>query len=204
MATTKFILLGGGEHARVVLDCLLSNGENVVALFDPKYTDHLFGVPQRGEYDPQTEPDAAAIIAIGDNATRKRVASRTKHTFANAFHTSVIFSQHATLGTGNMLLHGAIVQAQTTIGNHVIINTGAQVDHDCVVMDFVHLAPGVILCGNVHVGEGAFVGAGATIIPGKKIGEWSTIGAGAVVLDDIPDYAVAVGNPAKVIRYNKP
>mgnify|MGYP003402131093 CR=1 FL=1 len=41
MATTKIILQGGGGHARVVLDCLLSQGAAVVGIFDPKYTGHM-------------------------------------------------------------------------------------------------------------------------------------------------------------------
>jgi sugar O-acyltransferase (sialic acid O-acetyltransferase NeuD family) len=103
-----------------------------------------------------------------------------------------------------MILHGVIIQAQSVIGDHVIINTGARVDHDCLVSSYVHLAPGVILCGNVTVGEGAFIGAGATVIPGKKIGAWSTVGAGAVVTKDVPDYAVVVGTPGRIIKTNKP
>jgi len=204
MATAKFILLGSGGHARVVLDSLLSQGANVMALFDPKFSGHLYGIQQKGQYDPDFEKEALAIIAIGDNATRKRLAATTKHSFGNIKHFSVILSERAMMGVGNMLLHGAIIQTESTIGNHVIINTGAQVDHDCVISDYVHLGPGAILCGNATVGEGAFVGAGATVIPGKKVGAWSTVGAGAVVLNDIPDYAVAVGNPARVIKFNTP
>jgi sugar O-acyltransferase (sialic acid O-acetyltransferase NeuD family) len=100
-----------------------------------------------------------------------------------------------------MILHGAIVQAMAKIGNHVIVNTGAQVDHDCVIGDFAHIAPRVVLCGGVSVGEGTLVGAGATVAPGVTIGKWATIGAGAVIIAGIPDYAVAVGNPARVIKY---
>jgi sugar O-acyltransferase (sialic acid O-acetyltransferase NeuD family) len=108
------------------------------------------------------------------------------------------------MGIGNMFLQGTIIQAQARIGNHVIINTGARVDHDCILDDYVHAAPGVILCGCVTIGEGAFIGAGSVIIPGKRIGAWATVGAGSVVINDIPDFAVAVGNPAKIIKYNKP
>ena len=79
---------GGGEHAKVVLDCLLSQGVEVIALFDPKYTGELFGVPQRGVYDPAFAPDARAIIAIGNNALRKKVTSITRHAFTNAIHSS--------------------------------------------------------------------------------------------------------------------
>lgn len=202
MATPRIILVGGGQHARVVLDCLLSQQADVAGLFDTRYTGDLFGVPQRGEYDPAFEPGALAIVAVGDNAIRKTIAHKTKHGFTNAIHTSAILSRHLSMGTGNMILHGAIIQTQVSVGNHVIINTGSQVDHDCILEDFVHLAPGVVLCGSVTVGEGALVGAGTTVIPGKKIGAWATIGAGSVVIQDIPDHAVAVGNPARVIKYN--
>ena len=200
MATTKIILNGGGGHAKVVLDVLLSHGIIVPAIVDEKFTGDLYGVPRMKEYDPSFEPDACFIIAIGDNAIRKRVVESTKHRFANAIHNSAIISSKVTIGLGNMILHGAIVQAQTKIGNHVIINTGAQVDHDCVVEDYAHIAPGVVLCGSVSVGEGTLVGAGSTVIPGKKIGKWATIGAGAVVVSDIPDFAIAVGNPARIIK----
>ena len=195
-------MVGGGQHARVVLDCLMGQGADVLAIFDPKYKGDLFGVPQRGAYDAEFEPAALAIIAVGDNATRKKISKDVSHGFVNTVHPSVIFSPFASLGTGNMLLHGSIIQSQAKIGNHVIINTGAQIDHDCVIGDYVHLAPRVVLCGRVEIGEGALVGAGATITPGKKIGAWSIIGAGSVVIDDVPDHAVVVGNPSKVIKYN--
>ena len=202
MVMTKVILQGGGEHAAVVLDCLLSQDVEVMALFDPKYDGNLYGIPQLGAYSPVFEPSAKAVVAIGDNALRKKVASSTRHNFTNAIHTSAIISSRATLGLGNMILHGTIIQARAIIGNHVIVNTGARIDHDCVIADYVHVAPGVILCGTVTLGEGALIGAGSIIIPGKKIGAWATVGAGAVVVDDVPDYAVVVGNPAKVIKFN--
>ena len=61
-----------------------------------------------------------------------------------------------------------IIQAASTIGSHVILNTGAQVDHDCVVGDFVHLVQVQYFAVDVQVGEGAFLGAGTMVIPGVK------------------------------------
>jgi sugar O-acyltransferase (sialic acid O-acetyltransferase NeuD family) len=200
----KIIIHGSGGHARVVLDCLLESRKNVIALFDPKHSEPLFGVPQKGPYDPEIERDARAIVAIGDNRIRQKVATTTTHTFTNAIHSSAIISSRATIGKGNMILHGTIIQAQTVIGDHVIINTGARIDHDCRIGSFVHIAPGAIIAGTVEVGEGAFIGAGAIVIQGCKVGAWATVGAGAVVIEDIPDFAVAVGTPARVIKYNKP
>ncbi len=201
MATDNIIIQGGGGHAHVVMDCACAQGHAVVSIYDPKCDGELYGVPIRHEYDPKDFPNTKMVIAIGDNAIRKIVAEKANHLFTNVIHPSAILSPYITIGDGNVVLHGVIVQAESKIGNHVIINTGAQVDHHCVVEDFVHLAPGVILCGNVCIGEGSFIGAGSTIIPGKKIGAWSIIGAGSVVIDNIPDNVVAVGNPARVIKY---
>jgi acetyltransferase EpsM len=64
------------------------------------------------------------------------------------------------------------------------------------------VSPHATLCGNVSVGEGTWIGAGAIVIPGVKIGKNSIIGAGSVVVKDIPDGVVAYGNPCKVIREN--
>lgn len=194
---------GGGEHAKVVLDCLLDQGANVLALFDPKYHGELFGVTQRGQYDPSFAPEAKALIAIGDNAVRKRVAAITRHSFINAIHSSAIISTRAKVGNGCMVLHGAIVQAQTVIGDHVIINTAASIDHDCEINNFVHVAPRAVLCGRVKVGEGALIGAGAVVLPGISIGAWATVGAGAVVTKDVTEGAILVGNPAGQIHTSK-
>ncbi len=204
METTKFILIGGGQHAHVVLDSLFSQGADVIAIFDTIHREgDIFGVPQRGDYDPSFAPQAVAIIAIGGNAIRKKIAGTMRHTFGNTIHPSVVFSNYASLETGNMILHGTIVQAHARIGSHVIINTGAQIDHDCVIEDYAHIAPRVTLCGNVNVGEGALIGAGATVIPGRKIGAWAVVGAGSVIINDVPDGAIVVGNPARVIMHER-
>jgi sugar O-acyltransferase (sialic acid O-acetyltransferase NeuD family) len=197
----KIILQGGGEHARVVLDVLLETEWPVLAIFDPKYSGDLFGVTQQGIYGPRFHPEAKAVVAIGDNRIRKKVAATTEHAFTNVIHPSASISKRAQLGVGNMVLHHVIVQAQSKIGNHVILNTGSQIDHDCIIHDHVHVAPGAVICGTVKIGEGTFIGAGAVVIPGKTIGAWVTVGAGSVVIQDIPDYAVVVGNPARIIKY---
>jgi sugar O-acyltransferase (sialic acid O-acetyltransferase NeuD family) len=197
------IVQGGGEHARVVLDCLLAIGANVRALFDPKYNGDLFGVPQRGAYDAAFEPHARAVVAIGNNATRQRVAGQTRHAFATVVHPSALVSRFAQVGEGSMVLHGSIIQAQTLVGCHVIVNTGARVDHDCVLGDYVHVAPGAVLCGTVQVGAGSLIGAGAVVLPGRCIGRGATVGAGAVVTRDVPDFVTVAGNPARIIEQNR-
>lgn len=98
------------------------------------------------------------------------------------------------------MLAGVVVQAQATLGRHVIANTGCSIDHDCAVGDYVHLAPGSRLAGGVHLGEGSFLGTKASAIPGINVGEWSIVGAGAVVSRSLSANVTAVGVPAKVIK----
>ncbi len=59
----------------------------------------------------------------------------------------------------------------------------------------------VITCKPILIKEGVWIGAGATILPGVTVGKYAIVGANSVVSKDIPDYAVAVGTPAKVVKY---
>jgi len=95
---------------------------------------------------------------------------------------------------------GAVVQAGCRIGENVIVNTRASIDHDCDIEAHAHVAPGAVLSGCVHVGERAHIGAGATVIQGLTIGAGAIVGAGAVVVDGIPDGVTVVGVPARILR----
>ena len=59
----------------------------------------------------------------------------------------------------------------------------------------------ILSCKPILIKEGAWIGAGASIMPGICIGKRAIVGAASVVTHDVPDYAVVVGNPARVIRY---
>ena len=90
----------------------------------------------------------------------------------------------------------------SVIGDHVIINTGANIDHDCDLASGCHVAPNAALAGEISVGENVFIGTNATILPGLRIGKNSCVGAGAVVTKDVPPDVVVVGNPARQISSN--
>ncbi len=200
METNDVILWGGGGHAKVVLESLFSENRKVAAIFDDHKQGELFEIPFIGQYNSGKLKEAGLIISLGDNATRKKLAESAKHSFTLTRHANCILSPRSSYGAGSMILQGAVVQANTQIGNHVILNTVCSVDHDCRIGDFVHIGPRAVLCGKVHIGEGTLIGAGSTIAPGVKIGKWSIIGAGSVVIKDLPDYCVAVGNPARTIK----
>jgi len=196
------ILYGASGHGKVVRDILISQGIEVKVFFDDNPDIDLFETLPVFRYNPELFLDNKLIISIGSNFIRKKISKFVKHEFGIGIHNSAIIGSNVIIDEGTVVMQGAIIQASTKIGKHVIINTAASVDHDCIVEDFVHISPNATLCGNVMVGEGSHVGAGSTIIPNVKIGKWCTVGAGSVVIKDIPDNAVVVGNPARLIRYN--
>lgn len=194
------IVIGAGGHAKVVISTLRAAGWQVVAAFDDdsrKRGGSLLGVPVAGcVVDASAFGIRQAVIAIGDNAARQKVAQMLDLDWISVVHPAAWADPSVRLGPGTVVFAGAVLQPDSSLGAHVIVNTGATVDHDCQLGHFVHLAPGVHLAGNVRVGDGALLGIGCAAIPGRSIGAWSTVGAGALVLGDIRERVVAVGIPA--------
>lgn len=195
MATIN--LFGASGHAKVIMDIIEAQGDRVGYLYDD--TPHSNNIHGYEIYKANnTEVVGPLIISIGSNTARRLISERYKLKYATAIHPEATMSQSAAIGEGSVVMHGAIIQPDVVIGRHCIINSGASIDHECIIEDYVHISPHATLCGNVHIGEGSWIGAGATIIPGIKIGKWCTIGAGSVVIRDIPDGVTAYGNPCKV------
>ncbi len=195
-------IYGASGHGKVVFDILKSRNIQIDSIFDDniKLVEFL-GIKVIHEPN-EVQLKTPSVLAIGNNVIRKQVARRFTGLIGEAIsHSSAIISDDIQLAAGTIVMPGAIINAGSKIGKHCIINSGAVVEHDVRLEDFVHIAPNAVLTGNVSVDEGTQVGAGATIIPGVKIGKWASIGAGAVIIEDIPDFAVVVGNPGKIIKY---
>ncbi len=92
---------------------------------------------------------------------------------------------------------GVIIRPGTTIGENVLINFGALIDHDCNIGDHCVISPGAILCGSVTLGEGCFVGAGAIIIQGVTLDAETFVPAGTLVCGS-DDFR----KPQRVVRRN--
>jgi sugar O-acyltransferase (sialic acid O-acetyltransferase NeuD family) len=143
------------------------------------------------------------VIAIGNNKIRKLISDRfSKSDWQTIIHPSAIISKDVIVGEGSVIMAGAIKQPGSRIGKHCIINTGACIDHDCIIADFVDIGPNSSLAGGVSVGEVTFIGIGSSIFPNKTIGRWTNVGAGSVIITDQPDNCTTLGIPAKPIKFN--
>ncbi|QDT90108.1 acetyltransferase [Gimesia algae] len=206
----SIILLGGGGHAKVLIDLILQ-GESfqVIGILDPDLVigHHIKGIKVLGSdaglvgiQEQGVKHAAVAIGSVHSNQLREKLFNQCRDLGFQQpalIHPRAFLASDVTLCEGVQVMAGAIVQTDTIIGEGVVVNTGSRIDHDCKISKHSFLAPGVILCGGVSVGENAFLGAGSVVIQGVKIGKNAVIAAGAVVTRDVRDGALVKGVPAK-------
>jgi sugar O-acyltransferase (sialic acid O-acetyltransferase NeuD family) len=194
-----FALIGAGGHAKVIIDIIEEMGGKVEMINDDAPLTELHGYTVSKELPAK---HLQVVIAIGNNKTRKKISEKLDNTFGTAIHPKANLSSRCTIGEGTVVMAGVTINSVAAIGKHCIVNTNAAIDHDCKIADYVHISPGANLAGGVTVGEGTHIGIGSSVIPGITIGKWVTIGAGTAVIENIPDHAVVVGVPGKIIKYN--
>jgi UDP-perosamine 4-acetyltransferase len=200
------VIIGGGGHAKVVIESLRACGKTVTAIVDADPTPReVLGVPVVGDdlalADLREHGHSELFVALGENRLREKLGRKARElgfTLVNAIHPSAVISPTARIGEGVAVMAGVAINADSRIGDLAIVNTGAVVDHDCVLGAACHLGPAAALAGGVTLGERAFLGVGARVIPGVTIGADATVGAGGVVVRDLPDGVLAVGVPAKI------
>lgn len=155
--------------------------------------------------------DIGFAIGIGENAVRQKVAQRFagRLRFANLIHPSASFGrgqrQVIEARQGVIVCAGVRFTNNIQVGDFGIFNQNATIAHDVIVEDFVHVASGTCISGNVHIGARCWVGAGAVINQGTNtsrlcVGADTVIGSGAVVVKACEPNGIYVGIPAKRIK----
>lgn len=188
----RLVIYGAGGFGREVLTAARSR-EAVLA------DDHAGDAIRPADI----HADDDVVIAIGDGAVRERIA-RMKNRYGAVIAPTAILGGNVVLGEGAIICDFAMITAQATIGRHFHLNIYSYVAHDCVVGDFVTFGPRVCCNGNVRIGDGAYIGAGAILKNGTSerpltIGAGAVVGCGAVVTRDVAPGSVVVGNPARAM-----
>ena len=154
------------------------------------------------------EGDKKVCIAIADAGVRRKLH---ENCMADAIEVITVKAGNSVIMDVVEIGSGAILSPFVTLTSNIKIGIGfhaniySYVAHDCVVGDYVTLAPSVKCNGNVHIGDNAYIGTGAIIkqgIPGQPIviGKGAVVGMGSVVTKSVADGDVVFGVPAKSIK----
>ena len=118
-------------------------------------------------------------------------------------HKDASIEKSVILGNGVQINPGVTVNCDCQIGDYCILNTSCSLDHDCKIDNGSHIMGGATIAGNVKIGQFVNIGTNATVLPNLNIGDGAYIGAGAVVLNDVGENEVVVGNPARIKKITK-
>jgi sugar O-acyltransferase (sialic acid O-acetyltransferase NeuD family) len=153
-----------------------------------------------GAVDALVKGHRAAVAAVGDPATRRRIVDGLTGTdleWPVLIHPDATLGPDISLEAGTVIAAGARLSVNIEVGRHVHVDQNATVGHDSRIGAFSRLNPQACISGGVTLGEEVLAGANATILPGLTVGDGAVVGAGAVVVRDVRAAIVVKGVPAR-------
>lgn len=209
---SSVIIVGTGDHARVVRELAHAAGHVVIGHVEPDAT-RLASIEWHGEapllgslYDDDRWRDShrgsSFVVAIGANDVRRHAYERCLDLGLQPIalvHPTAAVLGSASVAPGTQVCAMAMIGVSARIAEDVIVNSMASVDHDAFIEAHAFIGPGARLAGRVRVGSGAHVGIGAVVREGTIIGDGALVAAGAVVVADVPPDARVAGVPARAM-----
>jgi sugar O-acyltransferase (sialic acid O-acetyltransferase NeuD family) len=216
MGKQNVLIVGSSGHSKVIIDIFEKGGlYKIIGLLDSyrNIGENTLGYKILGKEEDlpellRTYPHCKIFVAIGDNWVRHRVVSkvikiRPEIEFATAIHPSAQIGKNVKIGKGVAIMPGVIINSDSVIGDFVILNTKASIDHDCRMAEYSSLGPDVTTGGNVSIGEFTAISIGSIISHGVSVGSHSVIGSAALLTKNCENGVVMYGVPAKKIRDRK-
>lgn len=204
------LLYGVGGHASLVISTLVEMPEwsiaGVISEHPLTSPASVLGFPVMG--DDGVLPDLLASgvhhvhVCLGDSQQRalaSQLLRKMGFTLATISHASAMRSPGNLVGDGSLIQAGVLLGAESVAGEGCIFQSFVSVGHGTRMGDYVHLAGGAITGGDCVIGSHTCVGMGATLLPRLRIGQHVLVEPNTVVREDLPDYAVVEGNPARVV-----
>lgn len=200
----KLLIIGASGHGKVVADIALkmNKWKSIAFIDDEESFEVSMGLEVIGKTADVIKymDEADFFIAIGNNATREKIQEKLEAEGASIsvlIHPNAVIGEQVRFGVGTVVMAGTVINCCTKIGKGCIINTGATIDHDNLVEDYVHISPGVNIAGTVKIGKGTWLGIGSKVSNNLNICSGCKVGAGAVVVKDINKSGTYVGVPAR-------
>jgi len=202
----KTLIYGAGGFGREVYWLLTEINErggcktDILFMVDDEYTTNPppDGIIRKSVFNPSMHE---VVVAVGNSQDRKRmIESLPKETkFTTLIHPSVI-SGNYTIGEGSIICAGVILTVNIKIGKHAQLNLHSDIGHDCSIGDYFTLAPGARISGNVTIGNNVYIGTNACVREKITICDNVVIGMGAIVVKDLTEAGVYIGNPLRKIK----
>jgi sugar O-acyltransferase (sialic acid O-acetyltransferase NeuD family) len=207
----KFCIAGVGGFGRETLCCLidmisgsgLKIEETACFMVSDEYfrEEKIMGI----EVIPLSKFDPAAyqvVVAISEPKARKKFIEGLPGgtVFGRIIHPQAIISQWAEIGEGCIITAGVIITCNIKIGRQAHLNLHTSIGHDCVTGDYFTTAPAANISGNCTFGDCVYFGTNSAVRNGIKICDNVTVGMGGIVVKDITEEGVYIGNPLKKLE----
>lgn len=183
----RVIVIGAGGHGRSVAEAILLLGRDEIVGFvddDADANSKVWTYPILGRTDSlytlRVLTDAV-VVAIGNNAVREKLYALVRDAgfeLLSVIHPAAFVSPTATLGAGCAVMAGAVVGTEAQLGEGVIVNCGATVDHHCRVDAFGHLGVNACMAGGSVLGHRAWMQAGSALGYGVQVEDGAVLAPG--------------------------
>ena len=167
----KIILIGGGGHCKSVIDVIEQEGKfKIAGIVDKKNLlgSNVLGYPVIGtdnDINRLAKKYQNALITLGfikDTTLRIKLfnlAKKTGFKLPRIVSPRAYVSRHSKIGMGTIVMHNAVVNANSFIGDNCIINSKALIEHDCLISNHTHISTNAVINGGVKVGAKCFIGS---------------------------------------------
>lgn len=205
---SRLLILGAGGHGKVVAEIasFMDKWDEISFLDDNLKLKEVNGykvIGTIGDYRLYKDKYEYAFVAIGNNQLRLNLIEKLiedEFKIPTLIHPFTAISKRVDIDIGTVVIAGAIINTNTSIGKGCIVNTTSSVGHDCVIKDGVHISPGVNIGGTSTIGKCSWICIGSSVINNINIGEHVVVASGSSVIKDVNDKVLVGGVPAILIK----
>lgn len=215
MNQQEIYILGIGRNTVTVMDLVEDCGFKIKGLLHYNHDrigEKYFGHQIIGCFEDflqrETLDGLCFALSMGNLDIRRNLYNKIidkKGLIPTLIHPSCTISRRASIGNGVQIMPGSIVQGDSAVGNDTVITVNTVIAHSAKVGEHCLISGQVMIGAYSTIGNMTHIGQGSTVVSGKvkKVGDNCILGAGSVLLRDMGDDSVYVGNPAHLLRLNK-